>query len=73
MNISHQTFEPHEWRKALRTLPLRDMDEAIGQHLPQWKDWVEHAHYDDYWEPLNLEKRLGEVASPAFNMGAGTT
>lgn len=62
-------LEPHEWRRALRTLPLRDMDEAIGQRLPQWKDWIDHAHYDEYWEPLNIEKRLGEVACPAFNMG----
>jgi putative CocE/NonD family hydrolase len=60
---------PHEWRKALRTLPLRKMDEAIGQSLPQWKDWVDHSTYDAYWEPLNIEKRLGEVACPAFNMG----
>lgn len=62
-------LEPHEWRKALRSLPLRNMDEAIGQHLPQWKDWIDHAHYDEYWEPLNIEQQLGEVACPAYNMG----
>jgi uncharacterized protein len=71
-NSSHSRqpgLAPHEWRKAIRTLPLRNMDEAIGQHLPQWKDWIDHAHYDEYWEPLNIEQRLGEVACPAYNMG----
>jgi putative CocE/NonD family hydrolase len=62
-------LEPHEWRQAMRTLPLRDMDRVIGRDLPYWKDWIDHAAYDDYWEPLNIEQRLPEVAAPAFNMG----
>jgi putative CocE/NonD family hydrolase len=61
--------DPFEWREAMRTLPLRDCDRALGRDLPYWKDWIDHSTYDDYWVPLNIEAKLGEVAAPAFNMG----
>jgi putative CocE/NonD family hydrolase len=60
---------PHTWRQAMRTLPLRDMDQVFGRDLPYWKDWIDHSTYDEYWVPLNIEAKLGEVAVPALNMG----
>jgi putative CocE/NonD family hydrolase len=73
MRNSIRTRQPNvdrlTWFQAMRTLPLRDADEAIGLNLPQWKDWIDHSTYDEYWAPLNIEAKLGEVAAPAFNMG----
>jgi putative CocE/NonD family hydrolase len=45
------------------------MDRLAGRNLPFWQDWVQHAHYDDYWDAINDEKRWGEISVPAFNMG----
>ena len=64
-----QTIEFHNWTEAFRALPLIEMDEQAGRNLNFWKDWVEHAAYDNYWEQFNDETKWGEIAVPAFNMG----
>ena len=64
-----QSIAPHCWSEAFRGLPLNQMDELAGRNLPFWKDWIEHASYDDYWAATNLEDKWGEIAVPALNMG----
>ena len=64
-----QNIEFHNWTEAFRALPLNKMDEHAGRDVDFWKDWVEHAAYDDYWEEFNDETRWGEIVAPAFNMG----
>ncbi len=64
-----QSIDYHNWTEAIRVLPLRQMDEEAGRSLNFWKDWVDHPAYDDYWDGMNDEKRWGEIAVPALNMG----
>jgi putative CocE/NonD family hydrolase len=64
-----QSIEYHHWTEAFRHLPLIDLDELAGLHLPFWEDWVRHPIYDDYWAATNIEQQWGEIAVPAFNMG----
>jgi uncharacterized protein len=64
-----QSIEFHNWTEAFRTLPVASMGEQAGRNLPFWKDWVEHASYDEYWEAINDEARWGEMVAPALNMG----
>lgn len=64
-----QSIDFHNWTEALRKLPMAAMDELAGRNLPFWKDWIAHPAYDDYWDAINDEKRWGEIAAPAFNMG----
>ena len=64
-----QSIEYHNWTEAFRQLPLIEMDERAGRRLQFWKDWVQHATYDDYWSSLNVEDKWDEIAVPAFNMG----
>lgn len=64
-----QSIEFLNWTEAFRTLPVKEMDRLAGRDLPFWRDWVEHARYDAYWDAINDEKRWGEIAAPALNMG----
>ena len=64
-----QNIDYHNWTTAFHHLPVSTMDEAAGRHLDFWKDWVKHPSYDEYWEEFDDEKRFGEIAVPAFNMG----
>ncbi len=64
-----QSIEYHNWTEAFRALPVIEMDERAGRNLSFWKDWVQHAAYDDYWAAMNDEERWGEIAAPALNMG----
>ena len=64
-----QSVEYHNWTEAFRALPLIEAAERAGRNLHFWKDWVQHPVYDEYWDGMNDEKRWGEIAAPAFNMG----
>jgi uncharacterized protein len=64
-----QSIEYHNWTEAFSELPLSEMDKRAGRDLNFWKDWIQHAAYDDYWAAIDDEKRWGEIAAPAFNMG----
>ena len=64
-----QSIDYHNWTEAFRSLPLIEMDERTGRDLRFWKDWIQHPNYDDYWVEVDDEKRWGEIAVPAFNMG----
>ena len=64
-----QSIEFHNWTEAFRNLPVGQLDGAAGRDLPFWKDWVEHATYDEYWDEMNDENRWDEIAAPALNMG----
>lgn len=64
-----QSIEYHHWAEAFRALPLMEMDERTGRRLRFWKDWIQHATYDDYWAGMNVEEKWAEIAVPAFNMG----
>jgi uncharacterized protein len=64
-----QSIDYDNWREAFRALPLWEADRAAGRDLPFWRDWLEHATYDEYWASQNVEARWGEIAAPALNMG----
>jgi putative CocE/NonD family hydrolase len=64
-----QSIDFHNWTEAFRSLPIAQLDESAGRDLPFWKDWVEHANYDEYWDAINDENRWDEIAAPALNMG----
>ena len=64
-----QSIDFMNWTEAFHALPLSEMDRAAGRDLPFWNDWIEHAAYDEYWEQIDDDKRFGQMAAPALNMG----
>ncbi len=42
-----QSIEYHNWTEAFGALPLIEMDKRAGRDLNFWKDWIQHAAYDD--------------------------
>lgn len=58
-------------QKFYRHLPLITADEvAIGRKVDFYRDWLEHAFYDDYWRAINTEERLDQIAVPVCQQGA---
>jgi putative CocE/NonD family hydrolase len=64
-----QSIDFDNWTEAFRLLPLREADLKAGRDLAFWRDWLDHPTYDDYWRHLDGERRWGDVAAPALNMG----
>ncbi len=53
-----QDISQHDLETAYRTLPLREMDRALGWHLKPWRDWFDHPTLDAYWEQQAYQERL---------------
>jgi putative CocE/NonD family hydrolase len=54
----------------LKTLPLRDMDEAAFHYqVAHWRDWIAHESYDAYWKAVSDEERFGKVTVPVHTQG----
>lgn len=64
-----QHMPPYDWETVVKHLPLKTMDQALGLDLPHWKDWIAHPSYDTYWQVMDVEARIPEIATPAFNIG----
>ncbi|MBT4865025.1 MAG: CocE/NonD family hydrolase [Planctomycetaceae bacterium] len=64
-----QSIDFHNWTEAFRTLPLSEMATHVGEDVPFWKDWIEHATDDEYWDAINVERKFHEIAVPALEMG----
>lgn len=41
-----------DWERIFKTLPIRDMPEALGREIPVWKEWVSHPDLDDFWRKI---------------------
>ncbi len=66
---TNQIIEFHHWSELFYTLPLTALDQATGRALSFWQDMLLHPDYDEYWSPMNIEERWGEIGVPALNMG----
>ena len=54
----------------LNSLPIREMDVASGSEpVPAYRDYVDHARYDEVWEPLNVRAQFAKVKTPMFLVG----
>ena len=70
--IGGRTVQPANvpnWSAIYKHLPLNTMDEALGRSDIWWKDWLSHLDPNDpYWEPLNLNKSIAELNTPALHV-----
>ncbi len=44
--------------EALSQRPLIDFDTRMGRRLTAWRDWIQHAVRDDYWDRQSYQRRL---------------
>lgn len=57
-----------KWEEKLRTLPLADLDDAIGVKHKFLDEWLAHPPDDPYWDPLRYQKALGSIDLPAMHI-----
>ncbi len=54
---------------AYRTLPLRDMDEALRPaRIRAWKDWFDHPTLDDYWKEQSYQEQMLDATVPILHV-----
>jgi putative CocE/NonD family hydrolase len=50
-------------------LPLRDYLPLLDAHAPYFRDWLEHAGYDDYWRETAIDEDFSRVTVPGLHTG----
>jgi uncharacterized protein len=63
-----QNMDAVDWAKLSWHLPLYTMDEAAGRPSKQWKDQIDHAQLDSYWEPLRYQNKYDRVQIPVLQI-----
>jgi putative CocE/NonD family hydrolase len=50
-------------------LPLRDYLALLDVDAPYFRDWLEHAAFDDYWRETAVDEDFSRISVPALHVG----
>ncbi len=57
-----------ELARAFAHRPMIDFDRFVGRHLQSWRDWVDHAVRDSYWDRQSYQLRLQQCLRPMLHV-----
>jgi len=58
------------WAEVLTTLPLRDIDKAVGyDREPILQEWFDHPTDDAFWEAASIVPGYGDITAAALLIG----
>lgn len=58
-----------DWMKAMATLPITELDTALGvKKSPFVDEWISHPPEDPYWEPIRYQRRFASIDVPSLNI-----
>ncbi len=63
-----QNLAAVDWNKTYLHLPLYTMDEAAGLRIQYWKDIIDHAGINSWWDPLIYQSKFNLVNVPVMNV-----
>jgi len=49
------------WATVWETLPIRELDDAMGREDIWWKDWLAHPEPDVFWQCLDVTETLADT------------
>ena len=55
-----------DWDKAIRHLPLMEADNAIGEDITAYNDWIAHPQPGPYWDRINVDQKVSMITAPAL-------
>ncbi len=64
----NQNMDAVDWSAIQLHLPIYTMDEAAGRPNPYWKEMIDHARLDEWWEPLCYQDKFERVLVPVLHV-----
>jgi uncharacterized protein len=69
--VGGRTVQPNtipDWQRILKTRPTRDWDIALGRLDTEWRTWLAHPEYDEYWRRMGMLERFGQIDLPVLHI-----
>jgi putative CocE/NonD family hydrolase len=63
-----QNMNSVDWNSVYLHLPIYTMDDAVGHHIPYWRDVVDHPGISDWWDPLIYQNKFARVNVPVMDV-----
>jgi putative CocE/NonD family hydrolase len=57
-----------DWMRVYEHLPLRTMDEAAGQIIPNWREEMNHEGLDEWQRVLSYQDKFDRVTVPVLHI-----
>ena len=57
-----------DWEAVYWHLPLLTMDDETGRSIPHWRNRVDHAGLDSFWDPERYQDKYDRVQVPVFHL-----
>lgn len=67
--LVHDDLVQHRMDSVLLSLPLIDMDKAMGWRVPFLRDWLSHPERDKYWDETSVGDNYKKITASAYNIG----
>jgi len=58
-----------DWDRAVKYLPLIEADDALGEDIPFYNDWISHPVPDAYWGKIRVDDKINRITVPALLIG----
>ncbi|CAN5383970.1 CocE/NonD family hydrolase [soil metagenome] len=65
---ANQNMDAVDWSKVHKHLPMVEMDDVTGRHMPFWKELFKHTQLDDWWEPCRYQNQFHKVNIPVLHI-----
>lgn len=65
----HDETVQHRIDSVLLTLPLIEMDKAMGWRVPFLRDWLSHPERDKFWETTAIGDNYFKITASVYNIG----
>lgn len=62
-------YMQHRMDSVLLTLPLIEMDRAMGWRIPFLRDWLSHPNRDKFWEETSVGDNYSKITASVYNIG----
>jgi len=54
--------------EVVRRLPIDQHPELRNGVSPCYEDWLEHPSYDEYWDSINILKKVPQISAPILSI-----
>ncbi len=74
IEMSQPFFVPNEYIQqrmdsVLLTLPLNEIDKAMGWRVPFLRDWLSHPDRDIFWDATSVGDNYSKITASVYNIG----